>query len=428
MLKVNSFIYIYLIFAMISIPNVGGGIAGIVSVNWLKTTFLLVITLILLFVTLINRGEIFKLKINKKNKYILSSLIWPIFISISFLWAQYPLESFRFINSYLFAAIFPLLVYNSYVKTDKVLYYLYVGIIMFLILTIAFIPFQNLIWGYREEYYLQGISGRHFSKFLLVFIIIFIINVLNNKSNSLKNMFYLPKTVLFVSCILLLLVLQRGAILSLVIGIVFILTIKYTKSLKSYFKLIIYTTLIIILSLSVFSSDRFLEYAFYSRGHAALFVDSALKFDFETALSTIRDRGRLYWLGIVVSNYNYSLFGIGIGTIAVDLEYLTGWTGGLHNDIVQYIYEGGFVGFWFYIMMWFVFFKISIKYKDSNDPLTSVMSYTLGGYAAALLAWSFISQVFTYADMNIMFLFLLMVLILKRTNPYKIGKLKKLNS
>src|SRR5690606_21082998 len=100
----------------------------------------------------------------------------------------------------------------------------------------------------------------------------------------------------------------------------------------------------------IFSTDKFVEYAFYTSTGPKDFINAISRLDFSGAVGFVRDRGRLTWLEMVFQNYELTVIGQGLGTLSVDLEKATGWAGGIHNDFIQYLYEGGYAGFLFYLM------------------------------------------------------------------------------
>ncbi len=194
---------------------------------------------------------------------------------------------------------------------------------------------------------------------------------------------------------------------------------KLKFSVNTILKTFLISVIFLIPISYIFVSDRFVEYAFYTIDGPHILFNSILRGDFDMALDTVRDRGRLGWLEFTFNSYEPSFFGIGLGTIAVDLEDTFGWKGGLHNDVVQYFFEGGYLGFFFYFLFFYSMFKISFKKRFSNDALTKFLSYSIGGFTFSLLIWSFISQVFTYADFSFMFIYLFMFLIYKRNSEIR---------
>ncbi|MCS7214519.1 MAG: hypothetical protein NZ927_09955, partial [Candidatus Calescibacterium sp.] len=148
------------------------------------------------------------------------------------------------------------------ISVDKSLKLLLYGTVIFLIISVIAEIFKDPL-GRSSEYF-EGFSGRHQSKYYIVFIIILWLASIITKYN--KSYFF-SLTVISFSFVLLVLILQRGSFLALMFSLIYIYAyfIRKEKPLRTIilgFAILFFAFIMILL----FQNPRFQEYTFTSQG------------------------------------------------------------------------------------------------------------------------------------------------------------------
>lgn len=402
-------IYYYFLFGALTSPGFEK-VGGMVSVGWLRNTFLLLLYALYLFFILRKVKVYWKSEIFKT--YLLGVFPFILYISISFIWSVSPADSLRYVPKYILALVISLIVLlDDKVPVEKSLKMLIYGAFIFLVLSTIGEVFKESL-GRSSEYF-EGFSGRHQSKYYVVFIIVLLASALISRF-SMKYLFLFFGIIY--AFIILILILQRGAFLSLLFSFfyIYIYSVKRTNLANFIFFLII--SLGSLSSLVVlYQTPKFQEYTFKN----ATFEDfgSALqKGDIITAFNLIAFKGRLEMWGNALDFFENKIFGMGLATTAVKMEERIGLYMELHNDFLQYLIEGGYIGLGLFLTMWFSLFKISWRYRNASDRTIRFISLSVGAYAFGLFVWSFVDHVLNYSPTNFVFLLILVALLIKATN------------
>lgn len=407
-------IYYYFLFGALTAPGLEK-IGGLISLGWLRNALLLLLYfgyILFLF------NNLYKLKKDENFKIYLFGIIpFILYISLTFIWSISPIDSFRYIPKYFLVVVLSLAVIaDKKISVDKSLKLLLYGTVIFLIISVIAEIFKDPL-GRSSEYF-EGFSGRHQSKYYIVFIIILWLASIITKYN--KSYFF-SLTVISFSFVLLVLILQRGSFLALMFSLIYIYAyfIRKEKPLRTIilgFAILFFAFIMILL----FQNPRFQEYTFTSQGVTiADFWDLIKRGDIARAFSLIAFKGRLEVWEASLELFKNRIIGQGLATTAVKMEEIVGQYLEIHNDPLQYLIEGGYLGFILYLIMWFNLFKISWRYRKNDDKLVKFISLSAGAYTAGLFAWSFVDHVLNYSPMNFCFLFVLLALLIKRVNDLK---------
>ena len=358
-----------------------------------------------------------------KNKnfrlFVIGTFPFMIYISLSSLWSISLVDSFRYIPKYLLSIVLSLvIILEKKISVKNSLKLLVYGTFIFLFFSTFGEIFKDEL-GRTGEYF-EGFSGRHQSKYYAVFVFLFLFSAI--LTNFMKRYILYIIGIVY-TIVILFLIVQRGAFLALLSGLLFIYIYVRKKSLHSIFAL----TLILIVFLSgiyiIFTSPSFQEYTFSSHKYTINdFQNAVLSGDIPSAINMIAFKGRLeMWEGSM-EIFRNKIIGQGLATTAVEMEETVGSYLELHNDFLQYLIEGGYLGFTLYLIMWISLFHLIWKFRDTNDNYIRFISISAGSYTAALFVWSFVDHVLNYAHMNFCYLFTLIALLIKQSNENMQGK------
>jgi len=408
MFRAEYLLYYYLVLGALTFPGALDRIGGLVTLNWVRTAFLAILYLLYSLVFAQNIREVVKSRESKR--FLLAIFPWIGYLGITILWAISPVDSMRYYPKLLMAAFLALsLLLDRRIPSTKCFKMLIIGAIIFLVVSTIAIPFAKALWPGNPPDYFRGYSGRHASKFYVLFIAILALSMwLVNKRKKLSIF------MLIYSFIMLIWILQRGAILALVLGglTVFLLTIR-----KAPFSLITKGMLslgLIILGIYVlFYTPSFQESMFKPHYGPNQFFGYMLKGDVSSAVHSIDFKGRFeQWE--VAKELQESFLGKGFGTTPVYIKRISGQYFELHNDVLQYRIETGYIGFVLYLFMWISIFSLGWKFRHSDDKILRILCLALCGYTVALFSWSFVEHVFDYSHMSGAYMFILAALVVKR--------------
>jgi len=403
---IKYLLYYYLIFGALTFPGVFERI-GIVSLNWIRTSFL-AITYILYSIIFFKNIRLV-IKTWEGKIFLIAIFPWIIYAGLTIIWSISPIDSMRYYPKFIMAAFLALsLLLDRNITSEQAIRMLVLGALIFFIISTVASPFKDILWLSSEPYF-EGFSGRHPSKFYIVFISIFALSMwMTNWKKSLSLL------LLSYSFILLVLIVQRGAFLAFLAGglVIYFLSM-HRISMRSIIKSVAILGISILGLYILFYSQRFQEYTFYPGYESKQFFDYIAMGDIGSALKIIDFKGRME-LWTFAEELGVTLFGKGFGTTAVYLKELIGHILELHNDILQYLIELGYFGFTLYMIMWIFLFKLGYKHKNSSDKILKLLALSLAGYTAALFIWSFVDHVSNYSHMSNAYLFILAALTVKR--------------
>lgn len=408
MFRAEYLLYYYLLLGALTFPGALDRLGGLVSLNWVRTAFLAILYFLYSLAFIQNVRDVVK---SPEGKRLLMGIFpWIGYLGITILWAISPIDSMRYYPKFLMAAFLALsLLLDKRISSIKCVKMLLIGAVIFLVVSTIAVPFVQTLWPGHPRYYFRGYSGRHASKFYVVFIAILALSMwLKNRRKKL------PIFILIYSSIVLMWILQRGAILALVLGgfTIFLLTIR-----KAPFSLIIKGMLslgLVILGIYIlFYTPSFQESMFKPHYGPNQFFGYMLKGDVSSAVHSIDFKGRFeQWE--VARELQESFLGKGFGTTPVYIKQILGRYIELHNDVLQYRIETGYIGFALYLFMWISMFWLGWKFRNSDDNVLNVLCLSLCGYTVALFSWSFVEHVFDYSHTSGAYLFILAALVVKR--------------
>jgi O-antigen ligase len=408
-------VYYFMLFGALTDPGLSK-LWG-VSVNWLRNTTLVILYFFYL-IFLFKKFNVYKK--NENFKIFINGIIpFFLYISTTIFWSVSPIDSLRFMPKYILSVLlFFVILFDDKLDVKKSIKFIFYGAFIFLIASVVVEYLSNIgIFGIASEYF-EGFSGRHQSKFYVVFIIVFMLSGLFTRY---FDRFLLTLLGITISFIILILILQRGAFLAVLLSVVFISI--YLIRRFSIASIVLSLILIISFSISIyllFKRPEFQEYTFVSETYSIEdFLSFILKGDFETAINMITFKGRLEMWSASLEIFKNKLFGQGLATTAVEMEEVRGIFVAIHNDFLQFLIEGGYVGFVLFMIMWLNLFRISWRFRKTVDKTLKFLAMTIGAYSAGLFGWSFFDHVSSYSNMNFSFLFILIGLLIKADTKLK---------
>jgi len=402
-------LYYYLVLGALTFPGALDRLGGLVTLNWARTTFLAVIYLLYSLFLVKNMHAVAKTW--EGRRLLLGIFPWIGYLGITIIWAISPMDSMRYYPKFLMAAFLALsLMLDNRISSERCVKMLIIGAIIFLIVSTIAAPFAQTLWPGTSTLYFEGYSGRHPSKFYIVFVALLALSLwLVNKTKKL------PIFIMIHSFIILLFIVQRAAILALVLGGLSVVLLSIKKiSLSMVAKGILSLGLVILGIYVLFYTTGFQESMFKSTYGPSQFFTHLFQGDIGSALHLVRFKGRLE-LWQVARELQQSLLGEGFGTTPVYLKTAFGEYNELHNDMLQYLIETGYLGFALYLFMWLSLFRLGWKFRNSDDEILKSLGLSLCGFTVALFSWSFVSHVFDYTHVSGAYLFILAALIVKRS-------------
>ena len=406
--RTEYLLYYYLLLGALTFPGAFDRIGGLVSLNWGRTTFLAGIYLLYSLLFIPNIRDV--VKVREGKRFLIGIFPWVGYLGITIAWAISPIDSMRYYPKFLMAAFLALsLLLDKRLSSKQCVKMLTVGALIFLVVSTIAIPFSESLWPNAQSYSFEGYSGRHPSKFYLVFIALLALALwLVNKRKKL------PVLLLSYSFVMLAWIVQRGAIFALVLGglAVFIVSIRKV-SLSLVLKGVLSLGLIMLGIYILFYTPGFQESMFIPPYGPHQFFGYMLKGNIGSAIDLIDFKGRFEQWG-VARELQETFLGKGFGTTPVYIKMILGRYNELHNDMLQYLIETGYLGFALYLLMWLSMFGLGYKHRKSEDDLLKIIGLSLCGYTVALFAWSFVEHVFDYGHMSGAYMFILAALIVKR--------------
>jgi O-antigen ligase len=408
MFRTEYLLYYYLVLGALTFPGAFDRLGGLVTLNWGRTTFLAGIYFLYSLLFIRNIRDVVKVRDGKR--FLIGIFPWVGYLGITIAWAISPVDSMRYYPKFVMAAFLALaLLLDKRISSKQCVKMLTIGAVIFLVVSTMAIPFSESLWPNAQNYYFEGYSGRHPSKFYLVFIALLALALwLVNKRKKL------PVLLLSYSFVMLVWIVQRGAIFALILGglAVFIVSIRKV-SLSFILKGVLSLGLIILGIYILFYTPEFQESMFIAPYGPDQFFGYLLKGNVGSAIDLINFKGR-FEIWRVARELQETFLGKGFGTTPVYIKLILGRYNELHNDMLQYLIETGYLGFALYLLMWLSMFGLGYKYRKSEDDLLKISGLSLCGYTVALFAWSFVEHVFDFAHMSGVYLFIMAAVIVKR--------------
>jgi hypothetical protein len=198
-------VYYFMLFGALTDP--GSSKLWGVSVNWLRNTTLVILYFFYL-IFLFKKFNVYKK--NENFKIFINGIIpFFLYISTTIFWSVSPIDSLRFMPKYILSVLlFFVILFDDKLDVKKSIKFIFYGAFIFLIASVVVEYLSNIgIFGIASEYF-EGFSGRHQSKFYVVFIIVFMLSGLFTRY---FDRFLLTLLGITISFIILILILQRGA-------------------------------------------------------------------------------------------------------------------------------------------------------------------------------------------------------------------------
>lgn len=262
-----------------------------------------------------------------------------------------------------------------------------------LIVYIMFSVFSLALGGEQDGVY-AGITDRHFFKFNAAFLFVLSFAVI------MKNGFGFYQLVgMLISLGSILIVMQRGAFISIFIACVVIL---YLRGYMNGWRLFFSSSIIIVAFAALFTNEKFIEYSFYDGMGPDYIVSETLKGRFDVEF--IRDRERGVLMESILDQHQFSFFPSGLGTakslINNDYTFFEGKEP--HNDLLVLSVDLGVGGLLsVFAMLIFLIIKIRSYYQARRfiGDSTSFLFYGVGcGLLFGFFVWMTFSNVVIYSS------------------------------
>ncbi len=370
-----------ILFSWFSIPSSIYRVGGLISLNWIYFTSLIFI----LFLSVIFTK---KIVINQITKYY---LLFVLFLILSIIWSYSPLNSLRYLNKFLLSALLMIFFSRNLPEIKELHQRIFIAIILFLIVNwIAEITIKNYLWEFPAGQYFEGFGGRHQIKYYVAFSIIFSLT----SYLMLKQKKFLITFALL--CITLILILQRGVILALVIGLIFVIKKIYKGGIKFRIRFAAILLLIIISVIYfLFYTEKGISYMFYSYEQRDKFLYEVFRNPIY-AIRYIDFKGRLEYWDALFSSAKI-VWGVGFGSSGRIIEEYFGFYNEPHNDWLQIYVELGLVSLFLYILFWLNFLKVVKKVLSLKiNVYEKTIAYTALGYGVYIIVNGFLDHVIDY--------------------------------
>lgn len=395
-LKKTPLLAIYLVsLNLIIIPYVNVDV-GPISLNYAKDLILVAVLCVAVFLHLAaNSFKIFA------SRFILLSftslLAFCIIYGFTLTYSLSPATGLRYYPKYVFVFLVYAYFLSSSPDPKQVVRYLIYGLLAYYL--IAIIGHYTF---FADETYLEGPSGRHYTKFISLFgLLAGISYYLTFRTKTLGVI------LIFLSSVCLFLVMQRGALIAAFVGVAAIVFHVTKHKLKQHLFKIVATTIAAVLALTfLLSNESFREYAFYESTDPSAIVASIKDGTFDPTM--IRDRGRMKFIEYLMSSEAWRFYGLGIGSVPFILQPFGDTHYELHNDLILLLYEGGVFLLPFFLAFMYYSWRAGNVALASSDKIQVFIGYTIIGWIPALLVYMAISNVLTYSTFTLGFLAILL--------------------
>lgn len=252
--------------------------------------------------------------------------------------------------------------------------------------------------GRTEVGAMEGFSGQHFSKFVYVICVIFFLTTLLQRPFRLRNAIIKDTFLLFLSVAALVLVLQRGAILAVAIGLIVlngrILPRKYPLSRIAFWSIFAASLTILL------SSERFVSYAFFEQFGPKEIYNAIIEGNF--SLDMIRARGRFQIADAIVASAEIGFLGNGPGVAKhiVGAEFFEGREP--HNDILMFLVDLGVFGTLSVSALLLMPLLISRKTDAPSRSYGGILFTSGAASMIGFFAWMAVSNVVIYLQYNLL--------------------------
>lgn len=379
--KLNTYFIPILIFICpLQIPIIGGYEVSGVTLNSLKD-------LVVLSVMLLSLIKIKFLVVGKEIKILFQFLVVVLIFSLILS------PDIKSGLQYLIKILFPFVAYiycRSIILKNSKFPFLLRNVIVFYIAYIIL----SLFYGYAVGDTQSGLTDRHYFKFNAVFLFLISLSTVLFAKYRILGLIGLC-----VSLFALLIIMQRGALISIVIGSFFLLYIFGYFSIR---RILLILPLIIFSIFMLFQNKSFIEYSFYE-GKGPEYIITQLK-QGKLDSSVIRDRERGVLLSAMLEGYNISALPGGLGEAKRRVQERYWYFGGKepHNDWVVLLIDLGIIGCFMIFMLFLLLSFASIRqlkeilyvrHFERTVSLSTGLAMVYG-----MLIWMMFSNVLIYSS------------------------------
>ncbi|MFC4656785.1 hypothetical protein ACFO3I_17325 [Rheinheimera marina] len=380
-----SFLHVFYILTCVSalqIPFIGGIEVGPISLNSLKDVFIYVFLLWYIF-------DVYRLRYPVDGVFFYAFIVFSFFITLSLIVSPAIMSGVQ----YFIKITFPFLVYYAIkygsfrdVSLSEVINNVLCVYILFCVV--------SLVLGGEQDGVYAGVTDRHFFKFNAAFLFVLSFAVFA------KNGYGIYQFVgLLVSLASILIVMQRGAFISVSIACFVIL---FLRGYLEGWRLFVSFLAISLAIFALFTNEKFVEYSFYEGMGPDYIISETLKGRFDVEF--IRDRERGVLMESILDQHQFGFFPSGLGTakslINNDYTFFEGKEP--HNDLLVLAVDTGLGGFIIsVIMLCFIFFKVRAFHKVRRLVFESDAFLMFGvgsGLIFGYFVWMSFSNVVIYSS------------------------------
>lgn len=391
----HRLILLMLFLAPFTVPIVGGGSLGPVSPRYLREVLIIAGCLAGLLILVSSRGFVLALPGNAR----LPVLFWALFVVY---YCATLVDSLSIANGLRYAPklVLPLVVFLFLIQLrdlcpDRAFRAIRAGILAYLVGSI-------LLYAVQGTPFLEGFSGRHYSKFVALAGLIIAFSEMFSGRMSRRSWI-----LLLVCLVSIALILQRGVLLAGFAGCLAVLLVA--RSRGEHAKRLLLLVLLVVALALLTTSERFITYAFYA--HISPEVIWQQLMDGNLNPDLLRDRGRLDWIRILFAMSPPSTFGIGMGSVPTLLGQSLGLSHyELHNDILMIFFEAGYVGFALFALAIISTFVWSVRGVLRSTGQALLYYRVAFGMLVACTVWMFFSNVWNYSSVGVTMALVFLVL------------------
>lgn len=249
--------------------------------------------------------------------------------------------------------------------------------------------------------FVDGFSGQHYFKFFCVVAFVAAVAKFVECQNKLDPFIYCW---LLVSALSLILILQRGAVVSTIVALLTLVLLRGWVRLSYLLPLSI--GILILGVVGIEFSDMLIDYFFFGNFGPKEITAAILEGSF--SLEMIRSRGRLDMAHILLQHYEIGAFGYGYGTSKelIGASFFDGRE--VHNDGLVFLVDVGVVGalLAYGVMLWpCLFARWYFRRVCGYVPLNTDVGIAL---LVGMLSWTWLSNVLIYATVALALPYVLM--------------------
>jgi len=378
--SINILVFLLVAYPFSHFEIISFKIAGVSSVFLRDIVF----TSILVFFLLINFKT--KIEINRKTRNIIVFYIaFTFYCFLSFLLSDTRMLVLPFIYRLIIISLllFSLFMVDcSTLNIQQLFKSLYISFSGYCSLSLLLTP----ILGFADEGGLNGIAGQHFSKFIFVLSSIFFLTCFARGGKNMRDLFFLS-----ISVICLILVLQRGAIISLIVAMLVILMSGSVKT--KFYGAIIFTITFFSVVYYLMSNEAIMQYAFFDSYGPEVILSNIINGTFDWHM--IRARGRFEIIEILTGSGSISFLGLGAGYSKSILETMFFVGKEPHNDMLFLLYDFGWFGFMLFMLFELSIQRVQVDYKTLSRKEEILIVFSKASFLGFTF-WMMVSNVLIY--------------------------------